>query len=149
MYRCIFCIIVICFIVFLFTCNFVCAGKHPNNEFIFEIGDNIINILRNHNVNVQRRNEPGFGFDDKIVKFSDGGDSWFGGNKAYGIYLYKAYHIPIEARIEIVEYCMRIYEERGRSEQYTVSMRSQEFKPEFFKPDPFFELTLKPENRKK
>lgn len=44
--------------------------------------------------------------------------------------------------MKIIEYCMKLHESRGRRETIRLEMRTEPFKPGFFKPKPYFELIL-------
>ena len=112
------------------------AGKHPYQPLGKEIGYTVIEILKKHGMPVYHDRENSWFYT------SSGSDSWIGGNPSFGLHFYKGQEIPLEAQLEIIQYCMKLHESRGRKEIIRIEMRSQPFKPELFRPKPYFELTL-------
>ncbi|MFP4517723.1 MAG: hypothetical protein ACLFNV_13095 [Desulfovibrionales bacterium] len=112
------------------------AGKHPYQELTDKIVDDIKIILRKHDLPVYHNKE------NRWLKYSAGTDSWIGGSPAYGLYLYEAYAIPLEAQMEIIEYLVKLHESRGRRETIRLQMRMEAFKPGLFKANPYFEMIL-------
>lgn len=117
------------------------AGKHPYQELTDKFGHDIREILIKHGMPVRHdRGNPWFGL-------SAGTDAWIGGNPAYTIFLYQADEIPKEAKLEIIDYCIKLHESRGRKEFISIEMRLEERKHGLFKTRPYFDLNLNMSNQ--
>ena len=112
------------------------AGKHPHREFGMQLSKQVKSILRKHNMPVYDDRE------NKWFKIASGSDRWIGGNPSYGLYFYEAHEIPIAAQLEIIEYCMKIHELRGRKEVIRIQMRTEPYIIQSREPKPYFEMIL-------
>lgn len=82
----------------------------------------------------------------------EGEDPWFSvrtvlnlvgvGEVSYLLYLDRMNEVPLAARIEIIEYCMRLHEARGRNEYMRLQMRTTPRQQTLMRPKPEFELVL-------
>lgn len=114
------------------------AGKHSPGSLAYKIPVEIIDIMRKHGMPIEH-NKPAT---NKWFGFSHGTDRWIGGNPSYGLLFYDADQVPIQAQIEIIEYCMKLYEEQERNITITIHMMDEKFEPRLIKPAAFFELKL-------
>jgi len=64
------------------------------------------------------------------------------GEVSYLLYLDRMDEVPLAARAEIVEYCMRLHESMGRGEYIRLQMRATPRQRTLFPPQPDFELVL-------
>lgn len=112
------------------------AGKHAPREFGMQLSKQVKSILRKYNLPVYDDRE------NKWFKTASGSDRWIGGNPSYGLYFYEAHEIPIEAQLEIIEYCMKIDELRGRKEVIIIKMRTEPYIIQSREPKPYFEMIL-------
>ncbi len=82
----------------------------------------------------------------------DGEDPWFSvqpllnfvgvGEVSYLLYLDRMNEVPLAARMEIVEYCMRLHEAMGGHEYIRLQMRATPRQRTLLPPKPDFELVL-------
>lgn len=82
----------------------------------------------------------------------EGEDPWFSvrpvlnlvgvGEVSYLMYLDRMNEVPLAARIEIIEYCMRLHETRGRHDYMRLQMRAAPRQTTLLRPKPEFELVL-------
>lgn len=112
------------------------AGKHPYQELTDHLARDVREILIKHGMPVRHdRGNPWF-------SLSAGTDAWIGGKPAYALYLYETHEVPQAAQVEIIEYCMKLHESRGRRETIRLQMRTEARAPGLFKPKPYFALIL-------
>lgn len=112
------------------------AGKHPYQQLGPEISHTVKEILKKHGMPVDQNKDNGW------FKMNVGADSWIGGNPMFLLRLYKSHEIPIAAQLDIIQYCMKLHESRGRKEIIRIEIRVEPWKIKMNKPKPFFELTL-------
>ncbi|MDX5363535.1 MAG: hypothetical protein LPJ91_05210 [Pseudazoarcus pumilus] len=82
----------------------------------------------------------------------EGEDPWFSvqpmlnfvgvGEVSYLLYLDRMNEVPMAARMEIVEYCMRLHESVGGREYIRLQMRATPRQQALLRPKPDFELVL-------
>ena len=126
-------LLLIIFLCITLTAN---AGKHPYQPIGREISYNVIEILKKYGIPV--KHDRG----SKWYRSSQGSDSWVGGTPSLGVHLYNGLKIPHAAQMEIIQYCMKLHESRGRREIIRITIRKEFFEPLLIKPKPYFELTL-------
>lgn len=108
------------------------AGKGPYPELIDQITDDVVDILIKHGMPLRHGRE----------------NPWFWHASSTGNYtllFYQADEIPQEAVLEIIQYCMNLYEKTGRSNKFRVLMYREAFKPKirlFSDGNFFFRLTI-------
>lgn len=102
-----------------------------------KIATDVKNILIKHGMPVKHNRENGW------FKIGSGSTEWIGGDPAFTLYFYKAHEIPMAAQVEVIAYCMKLYEETHRQNRIRIQMRTEAFEPTIFKPEPYFELMLK------
>lgn len=108
------------------------AGKHPYAELRSQIVEDVVEILIDHGMPIERNQE----------------DPWFKHTfipNSYVIYLYQEDQIPIGAKVDIVRYCMSLHQKRGRRDEFKILMFREAFEPKIFQPKPSFELILRME----
>jgi hypothetical protein len=125
-------------ILIIFLCGTVSvnAGKHPYQPLGHEISHTVIEILKKHGMAA---------YHDRVCPwfyYSSGSDSWIGGTPLIELYFYKGHEIPLEAQMEIIQYCMKLHESRGRKEIIRILIRDESFNYRVSKPKPYFELSL-------
>ncbi len=113
------------------------AGVHAFRELEPKIAHDVRTILMKHGMPIRydRGNE--------WFKISSGSTQWIGGNPSFGLYFYRANEIPLAAKMEIIEYCMKLYEETDRQYEIRILMLDKSFSPHIFEPSSYFELHLK------
>ena len=108
------------------------AGKHPYAELRSQIVEDVVEILIDHGMPIKRDRE----------------DPWFRHSfvpNSYVIYLYQEDQIPIEAKVDIIRYCMLLHENRRRRDEFKILMFREKFEPKLFQAKPSFELILRGE----
>jgi len=106
------------------------AGKYPDPDLIFKISKDTIDILIKHGMPVRHDRE----------------NPWYKNSaipNLYIIFLYQEDDIPLQAKVDIIHYCMTLYEKRGRKDEFKILMYREKFEPRLFKPKPSFELKLR------
>lgn len=64
------------------------------------------------------------------------------GEVSYLLYVDRMHEVPLAARMEIVEYCVRLHEAGGRHEFMRLQMRASPRQATLLRPKPEFELVL-------
>ena len=124
------------FIFFLLCASTVMAAGKQYPELIDKIAPAVDTILIKHGLPVQRdRASPWFGVTGTA-------DAWIGRGPYYTLYFYRANEISSAAQIEIIQYCMNLYNTLDRKVTLRIEMRTESRKPGYPRPKPFFELTL-------
>lgn len=121
------------------------AGKGAYPELINKISYDTLEILKKHGMSIQHEMiEKQHG----MLVHSVREQPWFRSDAATGRYtllFFQADEIPLEAKLEVIRYCMELYEERGSKERFRIIMHREAFKPEipfFSGRKPFFQLTI-------
>ena len=108
------------------------AGKGNYPGLVDKISYDVREILIKHGMSVRHDRENG----------------WFyqsGSTGSYTISFFKADEIPLAAKLETIQYCMELYEEKKRKERFRIKMYRETLKEEnrlFSGVKPFFELTI-------
>lgn len=101
----------------IFNSSTAHAGKGAYPELRDQIVDDVKNILIKHGMPVRHDRE----------------NPWFWHASSAGnhkLSFYQADEVPQEAIIEVIRYCMNLYEKRGRSEKFKILMYREVFKPQ-------------------
>ena len=82
----------------------------------------------------------------------DGDNPWFSvkpmlnfvgvGEVSYLLYVDRMHEVPLAARMEIIEYCLKLHEARGRYDHLRLQMRPTPRQATLLRPRPEFELVL-------
>ncbi len=116
-------------------------GPHTiyRNRFVYDIGE----ILNKYNIHIDQKWLGDASSRKKQPWLNPGGKGcWWGGNC---VEIYRADEIPQEAKLEIIKYCIDMYEKRGRKEKFKVSMffgAMPNNRSLLFGPKPFMQLTI-------
>lgn len=113
------------------------AGVHAFRELEPKIDRAVTTILMKHGMPVRYDRE------NEWFKISSGSTQWIGGDPSFGLYFYRANEIPLAAKVEIIEFCMKLYEDTDRQNEIRILMLDKEFSPHVFEPSSYFELHLK------
>lgn len=108
------------------------AGKGPYPVPMDKISADIVDILIKHGMPVKHDRE------DPWLKLAAST-----GN--YKISFYQAEEVPQEAIIEVVRYCMNLYEKGGRKDKFKILLYRESFKPQlrlFSDGNVYFKLTI-------
>jgi len=120
--------------LFLLYILYICSGLWvaKYSEFTFTISNDIIEILIKHEIPARHdRDTPFFGISGAPGK--------------YTVNYYQADEIPFAAKMETIQYFIRLYEEKGRNERFRLNMyrETKEKRRQFFSgAKPFFEMTI-------
>jgi hypothetical protein len=105
------------------------ATTHAYPELIDQISHDVVEIMRAHGMPVQHDRE----------------NPWFWHSAvpgSYTLYFYQEDEVPLDVKLEVIRYCMNLYEQRGRKDRFRILMFKEHFEPRLFDPSPYFELTL-------
>lgn len=120
------------------------AGKGAYPVLINDISWDVCQILKKYGLPIKDRMAEENG--NLVRKVWD--QPYYRSDAATGHYtllFFQADEIPQEAVIEIIRYCLDLYDKRGRNEKFKINMHREAFKPEipfFSGRKPFFKLTI-------